>query len=896
MNKFNALKRHILFMTLLLVLCCGMVVLGACKKKPGNSSSQGPAQQEQPQGGGHEHKYSEAVTPATCTESGLIIYTCACGDSYNKVIPAAGHSLQFVREGGQHFEQCKNCDYETAKVSHSFDQVESIKQSTCTVQGSKTTKCICGEQSTQELPLADHSFTKFEYDSEGHSAFCSVCKAPDPNNTNKAHQYSSKIVTQLTCTQDESTKFSCQCGYSYTATTQQATGHELNRTKVTKSTPSGHFYACGRCGNDVMELHESVDAECPDGYNREATCYREGHQDKQCTVCDLVYHETTPMTGGHNFSSEWTSNGTFHWHACLNGDGKCTAKGDEAQHTFEAVRQEPTCTEKGNEHKKCACGQIQSGSNRTLPALGHDYEETILTAATCSEPGEVKKVCRVCSDTVIEPVAKLDHSWTIWDSNESQHWRICSVCSTVSTSKGNHNFRLDKVVQATCTEDGYKVEVCTACEHEKRTALPAHHVYYATDEGRVDPTCTQLGSHLEVCDVCGDTITVIDELLGYADHDIVYYPKKDATEDTDGNINYWQCKVCRKYFSSKNCETELSEDEVFIRAPKTHEVASLSELKQIALKNYNDKISSDWYAITLTVFEVDVDYLCLADSEEILEIYFGDATYNLSTINENDIVTVRGHLLAIDDEFTLCDAQILSVDCGDDTLVDLIFAISGDIDYAILTTTSDSGCDLDIISYGYVSNLYNYNCLWAGEESLTLHYQSFYNVIVNTLVINGKSYTMVKGELTIEVTESLYIEIDFRQSDKATNIVTVDELNTSWNAKATVDPYVSYAYVNGNNDSGHIVKGSYLRFYVANAYITRIEIEFENYELTSVAKNTISVGTDESRKSATSYTLNGTLATLNFDKSGALTFFEYSANMSQARIASIKIYYNTYNT
>ena len=898
MKKFNA-KRYIFL--LLLVLCCSMLVFGACKCNSCNScnsckDSEHQKESQEPDSG-HNHDYKESVTPATCTENGVRTYTCECGDSYEEVIYATGHSLKFECADDGHYERCEKCDYATEKVSHSYNELVSSKPSTCTDKGSKTTKCVCGDQYTEELPLIKHSFTKLKYDGEGHYTVCSACGTPDSDSAKQAHSYSSKIVAELTCTQNELTKYSCYCGYSYTETTREATGHELDKTQFTKRTPSGHFYMCDKCGNDVLELHESVDADCPNGYNREATCYREGHQDRECTICDLVYHDTTPMTDDHNFSTDWTSNGVFHWHACLNGDGQCTAKGDEAQHTFVTVRQEPTCTEKGNEHKECECGQIQSGSNHTLPASGHSYDEEILTPATCSQTGEVKKVCRVCSDTVIEPIPMLSHSWTIWDSDENQHWHICADCKTVSTSKGNHNFRLTKTVPATCNEDGYKLEVCTACEYEKRTNLPAHHNYYATDDGRVDPTCTEFGSHLEICDVCGDTITVVDELLGYADHDIVYYPKKEATDDTDGYINHWKCKVCGKYFTSKNCENELTEDEVFIRAPKTYEVATIGELEEIGHQNYVGEESRDWYKITLTVFEVGSGYLWLSDSnDDSLEIYFDDEIYNLSMIGEGDTITIRGHLFSDGDEIILCNPQILAVDCGDEDLVDLIFSISGDTERAILTASSYLVDEFYIINSGYISNLYNYHCLYAGEDVLTLYYQNYYGVIVNTLVINGKSYTMVDGELTIEVTESLYIEIDFKQSGKATNVATIDEIDTSWNAEATVNPYISYAYVNGNNDSGHIVKGSYLRFYIENAYITRIEMQFENYELTAVANNTIYTGTDEIHKSATSYMLSGTVATLNFDKSNKLQFFEYSANASQARIATIKIYYNTYNT
>ncbi len=41
----------------------------------------------------HTHSYtSEVTTAATCTEDGLMTYTCECGDSYTESIPATGHT------------------------------------------------------------------------------------------------------------------------------------------------------------------------------------------------------------------------------------------------------------------------------------------------------------------------------------------------------------------------------------------------------------------------------------------------------------------------------------------------------------------------------------------------------------------------------------------------------------------------------------------------------------------------------------------------------------------------------------------------------------------------------------------------------------------------------------
>ncbi len=63
----------------------------------------------------HEHDYVAVETAATCTEDGVIVYTCACGDSYEEVIPATGHTLVW--------EVVKAADV----------GVEGLKQLVCTV-------------------------------------------------------------------------------------------------------------------------------------------------------------------------------------------------------------------------------------------------------------------------------------------------------------------------------------------------------------------------------------------------------------------------------------------------------------------------------------------------------------------------------------------------------------------------------------------------------------------------------------------------------------------------------------------------------------------------------------------------------------------------------------------
>lgn len=45
----------------------------------------------------HSHSYTQQVTKkATCSETGVMTYTCSCGDSYTEVIPKTNHTAEWV--------------------------------------------------------------------------------------------------------------------------------------------------------------------------------------------------------------------------------------------------------------------------------------------------------------------------------------------------------------------------------------------------------------------------------------------------------------------------------------------------------------------------------------------------------------------------------------------------------------------------------------------------------------------------------------------------------------------------------------------------------------------------------------------------------------------------------
>lgn len=95
--------------------------------------------------GEHVHSYVMAEeSPATCTEEGYRIYTCACGESYEEPLAALGH------------------DY----------QISSRTEATCTEPGEIVYTCgRCGDSYPEMIPAAGHNYQ---------DGVCANCGAQEP--------------------------------------------------------------------------------------------------------------------------------------------------------------------------------------------------------------------------------------------------------------------------------------------------------------------------------------------------------------------------------------------------------------------------------------------------------------------------------------------------------------------------------------------------------------------------------------------------------------------------------------------------------------------------------------------------------------------------------------------
>ena len=182
-----------------------------------------------------------------------------------------------------------------------------------------------------------------------------------------------------------------------------------------------------------------------------------------------------------------------------------------------------TCTENGytgDTYCKDCGDKLESG--KVIPAAGHKGG-----TATCKD----KAVCEVCQ----QPYGELD--------------------------KNNHTggTEIKDAKDATCTENGYTGDTyCKGCgdKLESGKVIPA-----AGHKGGT-ATCKDKA----VCEVCRQPYGELDK----SNHaDLKKVDAKKATYTKEGNITYWYCDGCGKYYSDAEATREITKANTVIPR-KTH--------------------------------------------------------------------------------------------------------------------------------------------------------------------------------------------------------------------------------------------------------------------------------------------------------------------------------------
>lgn len=208
-----------------------------------------------------------------------------------------------------------------------------------------------------------------------------------------------------------------------------------------------------------------------------------------------------------------------------------------------------------------------------------------------------------------------------WRSNETHHWHYCLECNgDLDRTEAKHVFdqkntnKMYKYCNAGCTTaavyyyscvcgakgtetfeygepDGHKPNTewicdendhwhtCIYCDTEIDRSREAHEfdlkntdVKHLATEG----TCTESATYFYSC-ICGKNSTETFEEGLPLGHALTHVSKKDATVDAAGNIEYWYCKHCDKYFSDENGTKEITKTETVIEKLAAESVAKTKD-------------------------------------------------------------------------------------------------------------------------------------------------------------------------------------------------------------------------------------------------------------------------------------------------------------------------------
>ena len=311
-----------------------------------------------------------------------------------------------------------------------------------------------------------------------------------------------------------------------------------------------------------------------------------------CTVCDNTwdYWESHMWSGTATCTSGRTCTDCGGSSEPLGHDwGAWTQNSDEETHT-RICKRDTSHTETEN----CHGGTATCTAKAVCTVCGGEYGEMaahsftaekaeaqyLKSAATCTEKAIYYKSCAVCglsSEGTADEATffsgnALDHNWGAWTSNEDgAHTRTCTVdgCSAGTQTENcidankDHKCDICDYIISECADDN-KDHKCDYCGKK------------LTEHTGGKATCKDKAK----CEVCG---AEYGELDAKNHTNLKHFQATAATKTTEGNIEYWYCEGCGKYYSDKDGTKEIKKADTVTaklkddsKSPQTGDTSNLA--------------------------------------------------------------------------------------------------------------------------------------------------------------------------------------------------------------------------------------------------------------------------------------------------------------------------------
>ena len=414
------------------------------------------------------HQWGEwtTITKPTCSTKGKEIRTCkVCSKTEERAIPTIPHTIvkeadkaaTCTENGYEGREYCSVCNTTIKErtiipvTGHQWGAWRTTLAKTCTTDGKEVRECSkCSKTEERTIPATGHTLKKEEgvvatCTKDGHegNTVCEVCGETlkegkvipklghDWSNENgkctrcgESHKHSfgeGTTIKELTCTQDEEIDYTCsECGYVKKEITK-ATGHQWGEWQTTLAqtctTDGKEERTCAKCSEKEERTLKATGHEWGEWQTTLAqTCTTDGKEERICSKCSKKEERTLKATG-HKSETVGAKAPTCKedgytgdevckvCHETLN-KGTTIPKTDSHEWGKWTTVRESTCTEKGEQSRKCAvCGEEEIES---LPLAKHSWDNGKVTQAPSYTKVGVKTwTCSECGKTKTTTLAKL---------------------------------------------------------------------------------------------------------------------------------------------------------------------------------------------------------------------------------------------------------------------------------------------------------------------------------------------------------------------------------------------------------------------------------------------------------------------------------------------------------
>ena len=325
------------------------------------------------------------------------------------------------------------------------------------------------------------------------------------------------------------------------------------------------YWECSVCGkkfsdpNGTAEITNIADPNDPARHSlvktdaKAPTCTDNGNTAYwTCTECKNIFSDdaglnpttladVTVFATGHTWSNDWSSDGTGHWHDCVNANCPITENNQKVGYAVHTPGDDATETTP----QTCdVCGY------ELAPALGHIHANHLTFIAEVSETctadgvkahyececGKLFADDQAATEVTLESLKIAAHHTygTDWESdNDDDHYHICSVCSG-KADVTPHSYDSGMItIPATETTEGVKTYTCSVCHHTKTETVPKlSHTHSLSVDYSKDET-----GHWHACSGCTEKVDF--EAHTEDSGTVTVQP----TETTEG-IRVYSCTVC----------------------------------------------------------------------------------------------------------------------------------------------------------------------------------------------------------------------------------------------------------------------------------------------------------------------------------------------------------------